>query len=437
MGAGPATREVPSAGASPLAHACEPAPSGDVSGTPSSTAGSQRSSTRLIGIDAARGVALIGMMAVHVLDPVGADGTPSLSWNLAAGKSAALFALLAGVGVAFSSGRRRRPRGRAWVASAGSLVTRALIIGAVGLLLGYLVPRSLAGVILPYYALLFVLAIPLLSLSIRALLLTAAAIAVGMPVISHLLRAGTETTTAANPTFGDVAARPGGLLTELALTGTYPALIWVAYLCVGLAVGRALLSSRRVVVLMTLVGLGLAVSSRVVSWLLLDVLGGRTELEAVARQSLSAEQYTDLLLWGPSGVTPSDTAWWLATVSPHSSTPLDLAFTIGVGLGVLGVCILVGRTTTAWLRPIAAAGSMTLTLYCLHLLMLSSPFLPEDDVASMLVQVLVVVGFALAWSRYHARGPLEDLVAAATNGVRRRILAGGRAQGTSGGPDRP
>jgi len=413
---------------SPLTHACDPEPSGDAAGTPASTAPAQQASGRLVGIDAARGVALVGMMAIHIMNPVSPDGDPSLTWDLAAGKSAALFALLAGVGVAFASGRRTPPRGRAWAAHASSLVVRALLIGAVGLILGYLVPRSLAGVILPYYALLFLLAIPLLVLSVRALVVTAAVIAVGMPILSHLLRAGTQLVTEPNYTVTDLFREPGQVLTDLTLTGTYPALPWLAYLCVGLAVGRSALSARRVVVLMTLTGVGLAVAARVTSWVLLDVLGGRGDLEAVALQSLTQEQYTDLMLWGPAGLTPSDTGWWLATLVPHSSTPLDLIYTIGVGLAVLGVCILIGRTTTTVLRPIAAAGSMTLTLYCLHLLMLSSPFMPEDDLASLLVQVLIVVTFALAWSSSHVRGPLEDVVARATSAVRRRVLSAGRAE---------
>ncbi len=417
-----ATTSGPSAAS--LAHACDPAPEGDVSGTPATTGPAPRSGARLIGIDAARGVALLGMIAIHVMDPVGADGDPSLTWTLAAGKSAALFALLAGVGIAFASGRRNPPHGRVWAANASSLVVRALLIGAVGLVLGSLVPRSLAAVILPYYALLFLLAIPLLSLSIRALVLVAGAIAIGMPVLSHVLRSGSDVVTAPNATFGQLVQDPGRVLTELMVTGTYPALPWLAYLCVGLAVGRAALSSRRTVVTITLTGVVLAVASRLTSWLLLDVLGGRADLEGVALRSLTEEEYTDLLVWGSAGTTPSDTGWWLATVAPHSSTPLDLLFTIGVGLTVLGSCILIGRTTTTLLRPVAVAGSMTLTLYALHLLMLSSPLMPEDDLASLLVQVLLLVGFALVWSRHHVRGPLEDLVAQATGAVRRRVLSG-------------
>lgn len=423
------------AGVSDLAHACAPAQPGgvpgDVSGTPSSTAPVQRSSSRLVGIDAARGIALFGMMAVHNVSAVDVEGETSLAWTLAAGKSAALFALLAGVGVAFATGRRQRPTARTWPGHAAALLVRALLIGAVGLLLGSVVPADYASVILPYYALLFVFAIPLLTLSSRALIALAATIAVVMPVLSHWLRSGTEVRdTVPNLTFGALVGDPGQVLRELALTGVYPALPWMAYLCAGLAVGRALLTSRRTVALITLTGAGLAVAAQTVSWLLLDVLGGRVDLEAAATASGSTDDVAGVLATGWTGTTPTDTGWWLATVAPHSTTPLDLAFTIGLGLAVLGVCILVGRTTTALLRPLAAAGSMTLTLYSLHLLLLSWSIMPQEA-TGLLVQTVLVVAFVLVWSRSHARGPLEEIVAQATGAVRRRVQPGtGRAEGT-------
>ncbi|MUN64901.1 hypothetical protein GMA12_17440, partial [Kocuria sediminis] len=56
---------------------------------------------RLLGVDAARGLALIGLIAVHVLpEENDATGDPTWSYLLFAGDSAALFALLAGVGLA-------------------------------------------------------------------------------------------------------------------------------------------------------------------------------------------------------------------------------------------------------------------------------------------------------------------------------------------------
>jgi uncharacterized membrane protein YeiB len=380
-----------------------------------------------VGIDAARGIALIGMMSVHNIDAENDDGTRTLAWALSDGKSAALFALLAGVGVAFASGGRRRPHGRAWLANSASLVVRATLIGTVGLLLGLVVPRDDAAVILPYYALLFVLAMPLLSLSIRGLLAVAATVTVALPVISHLWRSHLALADPTNPTIGDLVAHPLHVLAELALTGVYPALPWTAYLCVGMAVGRSRLTSRKTLLVITVAGLGLIAMALTVSQVLLGVLGGRTDLAAVALRSMTSSQLADLLTFGPDGVTPTDTWWWLATSSPHSTTPFDLAYTIGVGLAVLGVCLLVGRATAAPLRPLAAAGSMTLTLYSLHLLILSSPFNP-GSVAGFLVQTAVVVAFALVWSRRHARGPLEDVVARLTGAVRRSVLAADRKE---------
>ncbi len=327
----------------------------------------------------------------------------------------------AGVGVAFVARRRQRPTARTWPGYAAALLVRALVIGGVGLLLGAVVPADDAAVILPYYALLFVFAIPLLTLSSRALIALAATITVVMPVLSTWLRSGTQVReTVPNLTFGDLVGEPVQVLRELALTGVYPALSWMAYLCAGMAVGRALLTSRRTVALITLTGAGLAVAAQTISWFLLDVLGGRADLEAVASRSMTSGQLAETLGVGWTGTTPTDTGWWLATLAPHSTTPLDLAFTIGLGLVVLGVCILVGRTTTALLRPLAAAGSMTLTLYSLHLLLLSWSLMPEAG-TGLLVQTILVVAFALVWSRYHARGPLEELVAQATGAVRRRV----------------
>jgi uncharacterized membrane protein YeiB len=187
-----------------------------------------------------------------------------------------------------------------------------------------------------------------------------------------------------------------------------------------MAVGRALLTSRRTVALITLTGAGLAVAAQVISWFLLDVLGGRADLEAVASRSMTSGELAEIMGVGWTGTTPTDTGWWLATLAPHSTTPLDLAYTIGLGLLVLGVCILVGRTTTALLRPLAAAGSMTLTLYSLHLLLLSWSVMP-GGATGLFIQTVLVVAFALVWSRYHARGPLEELVAQATGAVRRRV----------------
>ena len=66
---------------------------------------------RLQAVDAARGVALIGMMAVHVLPGTDADGGVSLTHELARGRASAAFAVLAGVAIALAH-RRHHPAAR-------------------------------------------------------------------------------------------------------------------------------------------------------------------------------------------------------------------------------------------------------------------------------------------------------------------------------------
>ena len=67
--------------------------------------------TRLAGVDAARGLAVLGMVAVHVLPTDDRDGQLTLPEAIAGGRSSAAFAVLAGVGVALAT-RRGADRAR-------------------------------------------------------------------------------------------------------------------------------------------------------------------------------------------------------------------------------------------------------------------------------------------------------------------------------------
>ncbi len=411
-----------------IPHDCEPTVDVSATAAVDTPAGSSGAAARrVIGVDVARGLALIGMMAVHILPEVNAQGQMSDAWIVSVGKAAALFAVLAGVGIAFGSGGRRRPTGRKWTAASVSLVVRALMIGAVGLLLGHVVSPDSAHVILAYYAVLFVLAIPLLSLSTRALVVLAAAVTLFMPVLSHLVRAQLPVAPDSNPSFTDLVTEPTRVVTELALTGVFPALPWLAYLCVGVAVGRSALDARGVVIKIGVIGVAIAFAASAGSWLVMNVAGGWRHLESVAMTTMDPEEYTDLIVWGFSGVTPTSTPWWLGIMAPHSSTTFDIAFTIGTSLAVLSACLLLGRVASSVLVPLAAAGSMTFTLYTAHLLMLGAPFQPDSEATTFVIQLVVVVGFALLWRRWFSRGPLEAAVWWVTRKVRQSVM------GTTGG----
>ena len=67
----------------------------------------------------------------------------------------------------------------------------------------------------------------------------------GIPVGSHLVRPFLPVPDLGNPSVLDLVTDPGALLSELTLTGAYPAVVWLAYMAVGIVVGRLRLSDRR------------------------------------------------------------------------------------------------------------------------------------------------------------------------------------------------
>jgi uncharacterized membrane protein len=368
---------------------------------------------RLLGIDAARGVALLGMIAVHLLPSRDGHEHISLTYRLASGRAAAAFAVLAGISLALVNRRPASRHGRARAGPALPVVVRALAIGALGLALGS--PGSGVEVILPYYAVCFLLAIPLLRLEPRPLALLAVAAAVAVPVVSHLLRAHLGPVHPTNPTFGTLLQNPLGLLVELTLTGFYPALAWMTYICVGLAVGQLSLASPRVAARLLAGGLGLAGVAALGSALLLGPLHGYDHLAASLQGGHDRAGVEQLLSETRSGTTPTTSWWWLAVDAPHSGTPEDLVETTGTALALVGAMLLTASLTPRALLPLVAAGSMTLTLYSGHVLAMASPVQPFSPQALFGLQALAVTGFALAWRwRVGGRGPLEAVVARLT-----------------------
>ena len=81
--------------------------------------------------------------------------------------------MLAGVSLVLVAGRRTPLRGRAWWAMLAGTLVRAALLALVGLLLGGL--DTGIAVILVYYAVLFVVAVPFLALRTGPLLAAAAA----------------------------------------------------------------------------------------------------------------------------------------------------------------------------------------------------------------------------------------------------------------------
>ena len=387
---------------------------------PSRAPRSSSAADRLRGIDAARGLALLGMMATHLLPTFesNADLTPTWIGLTFSGRAAALFAVLAGIGLALSTGKQVPAEGARLGAARRGIALRAAVIAVVGLTLGGLEVNL--AIILVHYAVLFLCVLPFLGLKPKALCAWAAGWILVSPVFAYLLRpwllaSNPPLKLGHNPSWEDLST-PGQLVGDLFLTGYYPVVQWISYLLVGLLIGRLPLTKALVPWLLLAGGTVLALFTKSLGVAAMESWGGRAALEDV----LNAPTYPldSVLQVNLTGVPQEGSWWWLASAAPHSGTTLDLAHTSAVAAAVVGACLLLGRLAD-WLDldlllPLRGAGAMTLTLYTVHVWVVSGFYLKplpegwtEDGMYFAHAATAVIVGMVFVLLKW--RGPLEWL----------------------------
>ena len=331
--------------------------------TGTAAVGADPGATRLAGLDVARGLAVLGMFTAHVGDSADEFFSPTGWLQVADGRSAATFATLAGVSAALlSGGRRPRPdlrRDRA------RIVARAVVLAVLGALMTAL--GTPVAVILPGYALMFLLLTFSLRWTLGALLAAAGVVVlVGPPLVQGLRGVGLGSSGVGELVAGD----------------HYPAAVWMTYLLVGLAVGRSDLRSPRV-------RAGLAGAGAVAL-----VVGYGAA--AVAMRTV-----TDPVLRG------------LLTSEPHADTTTEVVGNLGVVLLVLVACLELADRARLLVLPVAATGALALTAYCGHLVViavLGDGVVWDASNAVLAAFVLVTLALTTAWRLTLGRGPLERLL---------------------------
>ncbi len=358
------------------------------------------------------------MMATHLLPTFEANASLTPTWIglTFSGRAAALFAVLAGIGLALSTGKQVPAEGRALGAARRGIALRAAVIAAVGLALGGLEVNL--AIILVHYAVLFLCVLPFLGLRLKALCVWAAAWIMVSPVLAYLVRpwllaSNPPLKLGHNPSWEDLSA-PSQLLGDLFFTGYYPVFQWLSYLLVGLIIGRLALTKAVVPVLLLTAGTAVAVISKALGTAAMESWGGRAALQEV----LNAPGYPldSVLQVNLTGVQQEGSWWWLASAAPHSATTLDLVHTSAVAAAVVGACLLLGRLAD-WLDlllPLRGAGAMTLTLYTIHVWVVAGFYLKplpagwtEDGMYFAHAATAIIVGMVFVLLK--RRGPLEWL----------------------------
>lgn len=326
-------------------------------------------SSRVVGVDVARGLAVLGMAVAHVGEDDAARLPNGSSWLEAFdGRSAAGFALLAGVSAALLSADASR-----LAYARVRILARAALLLPLGLALDAL--GTPVVIILPAYAVMFAMLTVALAWRPRTLLAAAAVVALVAPPLALWLRDG--------------AGRSAGPLAVL-WQEYYPPMVWIAYLLVGLAVGRVL---RRPTTPPTLVAWGAAAA----------VLG--LAANAVAMRVIDPEHTLQRAL---------------LTSEPHASSPVELLANTGVVLVVLGICLVVGERWPRVVAPLAATGALALTAYTgqvVAIAVLGRGVVFDPSIAVTGAFVLVTVVACTLWRAVLGRGPLERLLHGASTAV--------------------
>lgn len=422
-------------------------------------------SGRLVGIDIARAVALLGMFTQHVQlesDSSGfSTGWVAFVFREAAGRASVLFFVLSGVSLSIIAARGS--------ASAGSaaLVRRGFLLLAGGLLL---TETIWSASILQHYGLAFLAAPLLLRLGRRGLATVTGLGLVGGPIL--LLFARNWTDDLLGPLDGETSRWLAETVWDIGINGIYPMVLWIGFFTLGMLIGRLDLADRRVLVrlaagaIVLVLGVGSVAGAAVDRYGLPDGVDKDAWLEdkgfndkGFGGEGSDGKDFEGEASEGGSGAdddapTSLDPAGsdefgpfdefdefdefsGFVDVDPDGRALLDVAgHSGGMGwtlqTGSLAVAALAGAlllpgAVTRRLRPLAWMGSMSLTAYVVHIVLVTDvagPYLESSD-WSILTRELFFAGLLVALiticSVFHLLfrvGPLEWLLKQFTLGPR-------------------
>ena len=352
-----------------------------------------RSEGRVVGVDIARGLAMLGMTTVHVWVGSNEEPSPLGSWllNAPSGRASVLFFTLSGVALSLVA-RRGGPS-----SSTPVLLRRGTLL----LVGGWFVMEMIwAGSILHQYGAMFLLAPVLLRRSSRALLAGAAAAFLIGPWLAVL------GPWALGPWAAERYGVHGWLVDTLmyALFDEYALVVWVGFFMVGVVLGRLRVSPRQGALMLAggvvaCVALTVPIdrvnesserdtsadgSASVVEWIDAADVGTCDEYE-----QWDDQWYDDIGEWnGPvdpellpdfdptpcyeaefdRGPVADVVSWDVVTdLEAHSDTTAWALQAQAIAIAVLGACLMSARIGCRVLWPLAALGSISLSAYIVHM----------------------------------------------------------------------
>lgn len=347
-------------------------------------------SARIEGYDAARALAILGMIIVNfkLLMASPDSGVLGAFTSLLEGRAAALFVLLAGVGLTLLS-----RGGASEVLAQHTARLRILKRAGFLMLLGLLVSTIWPADILRFYGIYLAISAVFLFVPDRWLLWGAGFFVVGFVALFWMLDY-TQGWDWATLSITD-AWTPWGAFRSLFFNGFHPVFPWMAFLLVGMWLGRQEVTQRRFRRHAMRVSVIILVATEIVSAVLVQLTTPVLGIES------------SLFLFGREIIPPTP----FYVLSAGSSALLVVLLMIEIGEHLRGGWV--------W-RALVMTGQLALTLYLAHVaigmtaifalgwLQTGQPL--ALAVGYSLVFYLIGILFAVWWRHKHNQGPFESLM---------------------------
>ncbi|MCX6139898.1 MAG: DUF418 domain-containing protein [Candidatus Kapabacteria bacterium] len=337
---------------------------------------------RVVGIDVARAVSIIGMIIVNFRIALGGQGTEWMEQlsGFFDGKASATFVTLAGVGIAFMTNSAVKTVDAMQLKAARMhIIKRSAFLFVVGLSYYLVWPAD----ILHYYAIYMLILVLLLRASGTTLLIVTGLLVSLYPLLLFLFSYETawDFTTFSYQDFWT----PVGFVRNLFFNGFHPVVPWLAFMVLGLWFGRQDLTDTRFLKKTFVYSLVLFLAMHVVSYASADGVYGR--------------------LFG---------------LKPMPPLPVYMIVGCSFALIVITGCIIVSRKHEKHIaiRSLKKTGQLALTFYLAHVI-IGMGVLEELNPSRMgtypiefalsyaVIFAISCIVFAVVWTKYRTRGPLE------------------------------
>jgi uncharacterized membrane protein YeiB len=353
---------------------------------------------RIVGIDVARALAIIGMILVNFKMVFGQEGE---SWiqsfsSILDGKAAATFVVLAGVGIAFMSNSSINDYSKFRKAHS-KIFKRALFLFIIGL--SYIFIWS--ADILHFYGIYMLITLLFIRCKPKTILISALLLIFSYPILMYFINYDTSWNFTTYEYEGLWTTT--GFFRNLFYNGFHPVIPWTAFMLIGLWFGKQDLNNTRFVKKTSWISLSVFIITLLISY---------TSINFLSEGNLEAAKELSQILG----------------TSPMPPLPIYMISGSSIALFIISVCILISKKfeNNFIIKALTKTGQLALTFYVAHVII--GMGIGEEITATKLgmyslsfsiiyglVFSFICIVFAIIWTKYKKSGPLEWIMRKVTH----------------------